>query len=463
MCRGNVVSLRSAPTMNVAVPFRHCAYCVQPFSTAEVEAHQAWCPRNTVDCEGCGRTVPTHALRHHLRSCGPSGAPSLPAASGLISRSPTLAAMMSAVAPRLVAAADRTCAAGPGATPAPAPSGAGSALVVAAWKHPCVSAPDVAPLPGPCSACGARSDDLHRHRCRARVVQCPRCRATVDAAAADRHMATCLREHYREIGWRVQPPRDSAAVVVAPGSPPPSAAALLGLSAADLPPPSPIARIAGPSSGDDKTEKRAAIKNGAPPLPPELRLCVLCEKIVRRDAFWAHLDVCESNVRSCEFCGDGVPVARYDEHVPQCPRNLRECYVCRATVVACELATHMQRCTHGGKTIKMFHGTSLENARAILRGGFKASTQGLLGAGVYLSRDMEKARRYGDVVVEAVVKVWRVAVIDRPAHRLQRCWHAHGYDAAWVPPHCGVVRSGLEEHCVYDPARIGVLGMHTPH
>ena len=32
-----------------------------------------------------------------------------------------------------------------------------------------------------------------------------------------------------------------------------------------------------------------------------------------------------------------------------------------------------------------------------------------------------------------------------------------GYDTAWVPPHCGMVPSGLEEDCVYDTKRIVVL------
>ena len=31
------------------------------------------------------------------------------------------------------------------------------------------------------------------------------------------------------------------------------------------------------------------------------------------------------------------------------------------------------------------------------------------------------------------------------------------YDTAWVPPHCGMVASGLEEDCVWNPQRIIVL------
>ena len=48
------------------------------------------------------------------------------------------------------------------------------------------------------------------------------------------------------------------------------------------------------------------------------------------------------------------------------------------------------------KVYVMYHGTpSLENAALIEQRGFKASTGGLLGPGIYVSRDVEKARQYG--------------------------------------------------------------------
>ena len=40
---------------------------------------------------------------------------------------------------------------------------------------------------------------------------------------------------------------------------------------------------------------------------------------------------------------------------------------------------------------------------------------------------------------------------------MQKTWMILGYDTAWVPPHCGMVPSGLEEDCVFNPARIVVL------
>jgi len=54
----------------------------------------------------------------------------------------------------------------------------------------------------------------------------------------------------------------------------------------------------------------------------------------------------------------------------------------------------------------MYHGTpNLENAALIEQNGFKASTDGLLGPGVYVSRDVEKARKYAErgVIFEVTV------------------------------------------------------------
>jgi hypothetical protein len=111
----------------------------------------------------------------------------------------------------------------------------------------------------------------------------------------------------------------------------------------------------------------------------------------------------------------------------------------------------------GGQTIAMYHGTSESNAASIETNGFRPSTDGMLGKGVYLSRDLMKARTYGAVVLHCSVRVGRVKAINTQGHELQRSWHDAGYDTAWVPPACGVVNSSMEENCVYDPSRITVL------
>uniref|UniRef100_A0A3B3WTQ8 PARP catalytic domain-containing protein n=1 Tax=Poecilia mexicana TaxID=48701 RepID=A0A3B3WTQ8_9TELE len=122
-----------------------------------------------------------------------------------------------------------------------------------------------------------------------------------------------------------------------------------------------------------------------------------------------------------------------------------------------------------GQIYLMYHGTSRNNAEKILKSGFRQSEDGMLGPGVYLSRDLQKASRYpighrdeDKVVIVVQVNVGRVKCIDRQNHPLQKTWHDDGYDTAWVPPNCGMTKSGLEEDCVWDPARIKTLHLIKP-
>lgn len=116
----------------------------------------------------------------------------------------------------------------------------------------------------------------------------------------------------------------------------------------------------------------------------------------------------------------------------------------------------------------MYHGTSVANARLIIASGFQQSSGGMLGKGVYVSRDKKKADRYplnlnpsDRVVLELRVRVGRVKRIDKDNHPMQYTWSTQGYDTAWVPPNCGMkaVPSGLEEDCVFDPKRVKVVGI----
>lgn len=116
----------------------------------------------------------------------------------------------------------------------------------------------------------------------------------------------------------------------------------------------------------------------------------------------------------------------------------------------------------------MFHGTSVSSARLIIANGFNQSRRGMLGKGVYVSRDRTKAERYplrapdsDRVVLELHVRVGRVKRIDKDNHPLQYNWSEHGYDTAWVPPRCGMkaVPSGREEDCVFDPQNIQVVAI----
>mmetsp|Transcript_33443 Transcript_33443/g.93841 ORF Transcript_33443/g.93841 Transcript_33443/m.93841 type:complete len:210 (+) Transcript_33443:78-707(+) len=117
---------------------------------------------------------------------------------------------------------------------------------------------------------------------------------------------------------------------------------------------------------------------------------------------------------------------------------------------------------YGGKTMTMYHGTSEARARAILQGGFKPSSGGMLGAGVYVSADLAKARKYGDTILDLEVKLGKIKRIDSQGHPMRTSWNSHGYDSAWVPAACGMVHSGLTETCVFNPKRIRVVSVQWP-
>lgn len=110
----------------------------------------------------------------------------------------------------------------------------------------------------------------------------------------------------------------------------------------------------------------------------------------------------------------------------------------------------------------MYHGTHKSNAAAIVSSGFRPSSGGTLGPGVYCSRDINKAMSYpafcapGDrVVFKLRVRVGKVKKIDSQCLHLQTTWYQHGYDTAWLPGSS----SNYEEDCVWDPKRLTVVGI----
>ncbi len=123
-----------------------------------------------------------------------------------------------------------------------------------------------------------------------------------------------------------------------------------------------------------------------------------------------------------------------------------------------------------GRKYVMYHGTTWKAAKSILKTGFCQSVDGMLGRGIYLSRDLDKASRYplghpesDKVVLKVVVNVGKVIAIRYQGHPLQKTWHDYGFDTAWVPPGCGMVQSGLEEDCVWDPRRIKIISTINPY
>ena len=73
-----------------------------------------------------------------------------------------------------------------------------------------------------------------------------------------------------------------------------------------------------------------------------------------------------------------------------------------------------------GKTMTMYHGTSQSNARSIVANGFRPSTGGMLGAGVYVTADPEKAKRYGNTLITVEVKTGKTIADSRLAASLPR-------------------------------------------
>ncbi|KAK6467911.1 hypothetical protein HHUSO_G34230 [Huso huso] len=121
-----------------------------------------------------------------------------------------------------------------------------------------------------------------------------------------------------------------------------------------------------------------------------------------------------------------------------------------------------------GGRYTMYHGTHISIAKNIIKGGFQRSKGGLLGAGVYVSRNIDKAKCYPlnvekkqRVVLKLKVQVGKVKKIDCDNHPLQKTWSQNGYDTAWVPTHSKIasIKSGREEDCVWDPKRIAVVGI----
>ena len=116
--------------------------------------------------------------------------------------------------------------------------------------------------------------------------------------------------------------------------------------------------------------------------------------------------------------------------------------------------SHMMR-------IRAYHGTHQRNVDSIRRFGFRPSVGGMLGPGVYISRDLNKVQRYCKwyrglgVILELKVEVGAVCTIDKQGHSSQK--RQKSFDTAWVPSNCSMVQSQLEEGCVAEARNIQVV------
>ncbi len=89
----------------------------------------------------------------------------------------------------------------------------------------------------------------------------------------------------------------------------------------------------------------------------------------------------------------------------------------------------------------------------------------MLGRGVYLSRDVEKASKYPmhvpkqqRSVLRVKVNVEKVIKIDYQGQPMQKNWHDYGFDTAWI----FIQASGLEQDCVWNPKAITVIDVIRP-
>jgi len=213
---------------------------------------------------------------------------------------------------------------------------------------------------------------------------------------------------------------------------------------------------------------------------PQACKCPGCLQHVAKDGLIAHKSTCRG-FEACRFCDIRVLRGELAAHVAFCP-EAATCGGCHHRVDKLILREHQHQCVDwqrlladrehcmslskpttraaqtDGMKIVMYHGTSSSNAESIKRDcAFRPSVDGMLGRGVYLSKDINKAKAYGSVIFRCLVRVGRVKKIDRQGHPLQKTWQTSGYDTAWVPPRCGMNASGLEESCILDPKRIQIL------
>lgn len=85
------------------------------------------------------------------------------------------------------------------------------------------------------------------------------------------------------------------------------------------------------------------------------------------------------------------------------------------------------------KCERVYHGTSSSSAHSIRTSGFEASEDGMLGRGVYCSRDYSKAADFGECVLECDVKFGKT----KTCSGADKSWH-WTYDTAFLPAGNGV-------------------------
>merc|ERR1712037_1000115 len=115
----------------------------------------------------------------------------------------------------------------------------------------------------------------------------------------------------------------------------------------------------------------------------------------------------------------------------------------------------------------MYHATPVRNVKNILDDGFKLSTGGIQGPGLYLSMETDRSRGYGvkrpgdrGVCLKMLVyagKVKKTSRMDRTG-----AWRKD-FDTTFLPYNNTVVKSGKEETCVKSTDQVRILGVAYGH
>mgnify|MGYP003324346218 CR=1 FL=1 len=112
----------------------------------------------------------------------------------------------------------------------------------------------------------------------------------------------------------------------------------------------------------------------------------------------------------------------------------------------------------GHQFFVMYHATKASNVSSILANGFQESTGGMLGPGLYVSRDIDKTRNYGDVCFKLLVYTGKTTMVS--AADLSGSWRSQ-YDSAYVPPNNNIptIPSKREETCLKSVKQARILGI----
>jgi len=114
----------------------------------------------------------------------------------------------------------------------------------------------------------------------------------------------------------------------------------------------------------------------------------------------------------------------------------------------------------------MYHATLAQHVTSIINNGFRNS-QGsvnshggnlVLGDGLYVSKDKNKAEPYGEVCFKLLVYPGKAFGVYDGNDPEKTTWNKN-YSSAWVPPNATNWHSDKEETCVKSTHQVRILGM----